>query len=475
MAGLTETGLEIKRQDAIISSLQESAVSQLGNSVSTGVNSVLGRSLRILSDPMADIYELIEAVYNQFSPYKAGGINLDNVVSFGHMKRLQASHSTCKLILFGDRDTVIPQGSYVSSSSTARSWLTTESVTLNLSSIVEFTITPLEATVGAEYKVIFGGYVYSYTAVTGDTQELIINHLYNKLAEDTSYTVTKEDGNTVRVLMSNIGSPRDLSVSQNLVVGKVGKTVGSQSEGLGAIYQPKGTINTISAPISGWDSVINPIDSTNGRARETDPELIKRFANAKSLNARGTLDAIKSNLISLDGVEFVDILENDTSIENPTTKLPPKSFSVIVLGGSSDSIAKTIWDTKPAGILTYGNQSISVKDSTGRSKDIHFSRPADVPIYIKLAIKPLENELIDSNYRDAITQALISHISSLSLGEDVSYSRLFTPINSVSGFEVVSLLIGRDPSNLGTSTISIAYDEKPSLVGSNVSIDKQES
>lgn len=474
MAGLTDKGLDIKRQEDIISSLEENAVSQLGNSVSTGVNSVIGRCLRILSDPMADVYEVMEAVYNQFSPYKASGVNLDNVVAFGHMRRLGASHSTCPLILYGDRDTTIPNGSYTGSTSTAKTWVTTEDVILNTSKVVEFSFTALDATKGSEYRVNFGGYVYSYTARDNDTISNIVNNLYNSLATESSYKVTKEEDDIVRVYLKNFESPRDVTVSQNLTVKKVGKKVSSQSEDLGAIYQPAGTINTITAPISGWDSVTNPVDSTNGRERETDPELIARFAKAKSLNARGTLDAIKSNLISLDNVEFVDVLENDEDITSPYTGLPPKSFSVIVLGGNTDTIAQTIWNTKPVGVMTYGNQTVTVKDSTGRDKSIKFSRPALVPIYIQLEIKPLENELIDSNYRDSITQSLIDHISKLTLGEDVSYSRLFTPINTTTGFEITSLKIGRDPNNLDTKTISINYDEKPTLVGSNLTINKKD-
>lgn len=474
MAGLTENGLTIKSQDEIISDLAESTVTQFGNSADTTVNSVLGRATRIVSDPISDLYQLLSAVHSQFNPYTAVGVNLDNVVALGHMQRLKASHSTAPLLVYGSTGTEIPSSSYVSSSSTSESWLTKEDVTLDTKNVIQFLIKPLTANAGDEYRINFGGYVYSYTAQNEDTVNSINNNLYNKLATDSKLIVEVGSDSTTKVTLKSFSSPRDLQVTQNVNISKIGKKVRARSEKLGAIYQPKDSIDTITVPVSGWDSVTNPEESTNGRSRETDTELSRRFAQAKSLNAKGTLDAVRSNLISLDSVESVDIYENEDNIEN-LSGLPPKSFSTIILGGNTQEIAETIWSVKPAGIATHGNTVVKVRDSTNKEQTVKFSRPTFVTIFVEMTIKPLENQLIDSNYQDAISNALVGHISSLSLGEDVSYSRLYTPINSVGGFEVVDLKVGRDKDKLSNSTVVLNYDEKASLVASDVVINKKDS
>lgn len=474
MAGLTENGLVVKRQDEIIADLAESTITQFGNSADTTTDSVLGRAIRIVSDSVADLHELLLAVHTQFNPYTAVGVNLDNVVALGHMQRLGASPSTATLVVYGDRGTVIPSYSYVSSSSTSQFWLTTDEVTLDTSSVVQFSIKPLAANIGEDYEVNFGGYVYSYTAKEGDSLKNINDALYNKLSNDTKLDVQLGDDNSTTVSLSNYNSPRELKVSQNLNIAKIGKKVKGRSEDLGSIYQPKGSIDTITVPISGWDTVTNPEDSINGRSRESDTELVRRFAQAKSLNARGTLDAVKSNLVSTDSVESVDIYENDEDNVS-LSGLPPKSFSAVVLGGNTQEVAETIWRVKPAGIATYGNTEVVIKDSTNRDQKVKFSRPTFVPIYIQISISPLENQLIDSNYQDSIANSLVDHISSLSLGEDVSYSRLYTPINSVGGFEVIDLQVGRDLSNLGHTTVTLGFDEKASLVASDIVINKKDS
>ena len=62
------------------------------------------------------------------------------------------------------------------------------------------------------------------------------------------------------------------------------------------------------------------------------------------------------------------------------------------------------------------------------------------------------------------------YIDSLKIGEDVVYSRLYTPINSVSGFQVDSLKIGTSPSPTGTSNIVIDFDEISNVMESFIVI-----
>jgi uncharacterized phage protein gp47/JayE len=54
------------------------------------------------------------------------------------------------------------------------------------------------------------------------------------------------------------------------------------------------------------------------------------------------------------------------------------------------------------------------------------------------------------------------------IGDDVIYSRFYTPVNAVPGHQVNSLTIGTSPSPVGTSNIVIAFDAVATFNPANV-------
>ena len=66
--------------------------------------------------------------------------------------------------------------------------------------------------------------------------------------------------------------------------------------------------------------------------------------------------------------------------------------------------------------------------------------PGDVAAQIKQAVK---------TYGD----------STYFIGDDVVYSRFYTPVNSIQGFAVNSLTIGTSPSPVGMTNLTIDFDE----------------
>jgi uncharacterized phage protein gp47/JayE len=71
----------------------------------------------------------------------------------------------------------------------------------------------------------------------------------------------------------------------------------------------------------------------------------------------------------------------------------------------------------------------------------------------------------------AIKDAIAAYMEAqFGIGEDVVYSRLYTPINSIPGHQVNSLTIGTSPSPVGVSNIPIAFNELFSLDPNNIVI-----
>lgn len=471
-AGLTSNGLVIKRLDQIISDREDSARNYFGNDIGTSVNDVLGRALRIHSDSENDLWQLLEAIKNSFSPSYATGNQLDEIVAYAGITRFGATKSTVSLLVTGDFNTFIPTESIVSSTATQNRFYTTSGVNLNNTGINGFTTEVLIVTVGADYTITIGSEDFTYTAQSGDTLSNIASALQVLINSSSEYsaTVVGDESVQVQIQFNDKFVVRNASLSSNLSFIKVSKLVPAEAQEFGPITQPAGTLTTIASPRSGWDSVTNPVSANEGQYRETDEELRVRFKNAKEANAKGTIDAIFSNLSNLQGVDDVQVYENDTE-STDANGLPPKSFSVVILGGNSQTIAETIWEVKPAGIATYGNTTVTISDTQGIPHDINFSRPEEVDIYIDVTISQAENQSVPANVETQILDALEQYFEdNFSVGDDVIYSRLYVPIQSIEGFQIDSLTIGTSASPSGASNIVIDFDQVASLQRSNVTV-----
>lgn len=233
-----------------------------------------------------------------------------------------------------------------------------------------------------------------------------------------------------------------------------------------------GTIINIDTPITGWSTVTNLTDAQVGREEETDVELRARRERSVSKTAQAMIDAIFAEVANVDGVTQVTVLENDTDSVD-INGLPPHSFQVIVVGGDDTEIANGIWLKKPAGITSFGDTTVQIPDSQGINHDISFSRPTNIDIYVEVDVTTFPD--YPANGDDLIKQAIVDYANGdlvegrgFSLGDDVIYTRLYTPINSVQGHEIDALRIGTSPNPTGTVNIPIDVDESSRFLVVNI-------
>lgn len=161
-----------------------------------------------------------------------------------------------------------------------------------------------------------------------------------------------------------------------------------------------GTVTVRVTASPGLNSVTNPFDGILGTDGDSDAELRNRRIRELRATGAGTLDSIRADLLSLE-VDGENPLLEVTMFENTSDStnilgLPPHSFEALIfdgIGGSTDNdlIAQTIWNSKPAGIATYGTSSGTAVDSIGQSHTVRFSRPTILDITIDLTgyIDPL--------------------------------------------------------------------------------------
>ena len=478
MAGITPEGLVIKRLSEVLSDKRAQAVQLFQDLVSpvdvvdTSASSALGRLIALAAPGEADLWEAVQEVYSAFDPNSATGVALDNLVALGGLTRFENTFTTAQALFTGNNGTLIPAGSVVNSSTTGESFNVVSSVALSPSLasgvVVAVTTVANNTPYTITYSRLTSSTTVSFTSGPSATAASILAGLKAEIDANHPTLVATVVGSTLDVRLDDIFQTATFSRSANLGFTKITKLGDLVAQNYGPIEQSPNTITTISTPVLGWDSVTNPISAVAGRYVETDEELRERFRVSKFERASNILEALYSALINLDTVEQVVIYENDTDVVD-ANGLPPHSFMPIVLGGISTNIAQSIWENKPLGIRSYGNTSVTIYDSQGFPHDIGFERPNPVTIYIDLDITT--NSDFPQNGEQAIKDAIAAYMEAqFGIGEDVVYSRLYTPINSVPGHQVNSLTIGTSPSPTGTVNIPIAFNELFSLDPNNIVI-----
>lgn len=478
MAGISDQGFTIKRMTEILSDLRAEAVTlfqdqvEPGDQVDVSDSSALGRLIALASPSLADLWEAAQADYAAFDPNSATGIALDNLVALGGISRQEQTFSTSQVILVGDNGTLVSSGLTIGSSVDASQWTLVSPVALSPSQSTGISVTPLVVSDNTLYTITYSSVsttnTVSYTSGIGATQASILSGINSLIASSHPTLTSVVDGNTVRITRVDEFAVVNFTVSANLGITKVQKLGEVQSVTVGKVEAEANTLTVILTPQLGWDSVTNPIAASPGRNLETDEELRLRFRETKFERASNILEALYSALINLEGVEEVRIYENDTDVVDGFG-VPAHGFMPIVVGGVSSEIAQTIWENKPMGIRSYGDTVVVIFDTQGFAHNIGFDRPDPVQIYITMTLTT--NSEFPATGPDDIRSALIAYFeSNLGIGDDVIYSRLYTPINLTPGHQIDSLTIGTSPSPVGTSNVVIDFDQIASLSSANIII-----
>lgn len=242
----------------------------------------------------------------------------------------------------------------------------------------------------------------------------------------------------------------------------------------GPIEAAAGTVTNVDTPVTGWDAVTNTGSAIKGSDDESDPQLRARRERSPGRFGKSTIDATRSEVGNLDGVTKVEVLENFTDFPD-ANGLPPHSYQVVAVGGDDTEIAESINRKRDIGITPFGNTAVPIADSQGVPVNIAFSRPTEIDIYVSVTLNKFSG--YPNNGDDLIKQAIVDYANGIlianrdfGLGDDVIYTRLYTPINTVPGHEISDLRIGFSPVPTGTGNLFVASTEISNFVIDNVTV-----
>ncbi|MFC0948959.1 baseplate J/gp47 family protein [Pasteurella multocida] len=238
-----------------------------------------------------------------------------------------------------------------------------------------------------------------------------------------------------------------------------------RSEELGAFSLNANTQLTIETITLGLNSVTTSVDAEIGIEEETDSQLRQRFSKSRAKNAINSAEAIEGEIGDLADVKQVIVLENNTS-QTDSIGISPHSINVVVEGGNETDIAQVIYKNKGAGIGLQGQTSVNLMIN-GKQRAIKFDKATPVDVHISMTLVRYEDfTKID---KDEVKR-MLSNVK-FKIGEDVSLSRLYSPINTVGGFWVKSLKIGRSSDTLNAENIIIQPRELARIQRANIQIE----
>lgn len=481
--GVTDEGFKLKRLEQILLELRQDAAAifqdllEPGDIVDTSDSSTLGRWINLISIPEAEQWENGQLVYSSFDPNTAVGIALDNLIELsGIPKRKAATYSNTTGVISGVVNSTVPINSVVGSVSYSYNFKTTRDVVLTTDDSVGIAVSIANVLDNTAYEITYtsttglSSNTVTYTSDSDTTEDEILLGLLSVIVSSHPTLSGSIQGSTLFINKASIFQASNFFVSTNLTIEESSKVVSLIAETTGELPAPSGSLTVIKTPAVGWNRVTNPLTATLGSDIETDEELRLRFYNTKFERSTNTLDAIYSALVNVEGVESVSVYENDTDFTD-ILGITPHSFAAVVLGGDAEDIANAIYQNKPAGVRSVGDQVITIYDIQGFPRQVRFIRPSPVNIFVTIDLLTYPD--FPSDGAAAIRSAIISFaLSEFGVGGDVIYSRLYTPINSVQGHSVTSMFIGTSPSPSGTSNIPINFDEISNFTSANIIINE---
>jgi uncharacterized phage protein gp47/JayE len=238
------------------------------------------------------------------------------------------------------------------------------------------------------------------------------------------------------------------------------------SDGTGSDFvAAAGTLTVIASPIEGFNTATNAEDATPGRDEETIEELRLRRQEELAVGGSATVDAIRADVLEIDGV--IECLVEENATNAPVGDLPAHSIRVVVWDGdpgavAADDIAQAIFETAPAGIAVVGDETGTATRTDGAPVTRAFSRAEVVDIYVSADIVSATG-VSAADVKTAIVAAMPTAI-----GGDVKYNKLSAAvfIDGVDDFD--SFTIGTAPSPVGVGNIVIESTQIAQLDASNI-------
>jgi len=481
--GVTDEGFAQKELDDVEGEVKDDLRSSFGQQTNLLATSVFGQITGIFSDKIAELWEVLTAVYRSAYPDSATGDALDNAAAYTGAERLVARKSTITLDQISlDGGITLPVGRIVSVGAAGNRFVTTAAVT---------NAAGFQATVSVEAESEQTGPVTGFsgtvdtivTPVSGWSAQAALTcasaETYN-LSGGETLTVKVDEGTTqtVNFIGGDFGTPGAATAAE--VAARI------TTDLTGAAAFAAGTRVRIESDLNGSGSAIQVTGGTANSELGFDTTLVKGFNSEDAIigsdvetdfafrlrreqliraTGAATVEAILSKVLQVTNVDEVFVFENPTETTDPSG-VPPHAFEVVIRGPSAidAEVAQAIFDAKPAGIQAYGSTVEVIVDSQGFNHSIGFSRATEVDIYIDIDLTvntdPAAGPIYPVDGDAQVEIALAAAGNALGIGRDVISEAIKCKAFDVDGvIDITDFDIGIAPAPVGDANITIQNRE----------------
>lgn len=448
--GLTDTGFITKTLLECKAEFEDQLKTLFGNDIDLTPESVFGQLVGIASEREAQAWDTGMSIYLSSYPDSATGISLDKVCSLTNVTRLPALPTKGTVILYGVVGTVINEANLVTDSILNKDYIVMDNVTLTASA-TRFAKIQINTVLAGNYTVTINGTPYTVTATGAESKTALVDSLVVLIGSSALRV-----GEVLTVL--NINTDFAITTTGNLSIVQVGNAVDVECTETGVNELPIGAITSIKTPVAGWDSVSNLITGVAGVEIETDADLRLRRTDTVELS-------ILTSLLTIADVTDAVVYENNTHLTDADGTLPNTIWAV-VKGGSSSEIRQAIANRNVAGIGTRGAVTgLVTSPFTGSNLTIRFDRPTIITPTVVITYTKTENSNFPNNGEQLMKDALVTYGQTLKIGQDIVYSRLFSPLNTVAGMQIDTLTL-----NGVSQTLVINKNQLGAFVSANITI-----
>lgn len=235
--------------------------------------------------------------------------------------------------------------------------------------------------------------------------------------------------------------------------------ISARSRELGVFELSTGDTLDTESLIVGIDKITASKKSVNGNEEETDGELLIRFMKSHAINNEDDRAGIQAAVSALPDVKECVVYENFTGSTDDKS-VPPHSVNVVVVGGDSKDIAKTIIRKKKGGCGMMGDISESVMVA-GLQRTAKFDRAKEKKITVKVTVKRIQSGI---DYQEETTKNAIAG-NKFTIGHDVYATNLYCSIPNQDEFVVTGITVN------GGQSVSVGYREIAVIKPEDVNVD----
>lgn len=436
MSGVTNEGFDAPTLGDLLTQLNGVWRSVFGAAVNVAARSRHGQLIAGFAGPLSEAWKIGQDLATVFS--NPAGVMLDSMAKLTNTFRRSATKSAAVLTLTGTPTTVVGLGKVAGVNGTTAQFATTAAATI---ASVTAWATGQPITAGARRTA--NGNVYQ----------------------------AKNAGTTAGAGAGPAGTGNNIADNDIfwlfLGAGTGAVDVNAAATVTGPVQGYSGTITVISTPVSGWAGVNNVLDAAPGDDAEQDPRFRVRRDQEVAGQGKSPLDAIRAQLLRVTGVTSAVVFEN--TLDVTTDGIAAHGIEAMVEGGLDQDLANTIFASDAGGIETSGTTSMTVVDSAGNSHTVKFSRPAEVDIYIAIALS-VDARRYPADGDAQVADALAAAGDALRVGYDVFNGTFVAAAMKIPGvLNFTTCFVGTAPSPVA-ATVVISPRQRAAFDTSRVAV-----